>query len=84
MEKIHPFTVYGSCHLEVSGHMYIVLKTTFPNMIEKQQGQISRNLSSTRNSYFRGQDQTPRKFILKDQNLSRPNSITTWKSAEYH
>lgn len=72
MEKDSSF----HCHLEVSAHMYIVFKTTLLNMMEKQQGQISRNLSST---YFTGQDQAPRKFIfleVRGQNLSRSNSIT--------
>lgn len=79
MEKIHPSTVYRSCHLEVSARMYIVFKTTLFNMMEKQQGQNSRNFFSTRNGYFTGQDQTPRKFIfleVRSQNLSRSNSIT--------
>jgi len=43
MEKIYPSAVYRSCHLEVSAYMYISFKTTLLNMMQKQQGQISRN-----------------------------------------
>lgn len=64
MEKIHPSTVHRSCHLEVSARIHIVFKATLLNILEKQQGQFSRSLSSTRNGYFRGQDQTPKRFIF--------------------
>lgn len=64
MEKIHPSTVHRSFHLEVSARIHIVFRATLLNMLEKQQGQFSRNFSSTRNGYFRGQDQTPKKFIF--------------------
>lgn len=64
MEKIHPSTVHRSFHSEISAHTHIVCKATLLNMLDKQQGQFSRNLSSSRNGYFRGQDRTPKKNHL--------------------
>lgn len=45
-------------------HMYIVFKTPLQDMMERQQGQIRINLSSTRNGFFTGQDQTSRRFNI--------------------
>lgn len=72
MEKIHPSTVHRSFHSEISAHTHIVCKATLLNMLDKQQGQFSRNLSSSRNGYFRGQDQTPKKIIFLEV---RPISV---------
>lgn len=82
MKKFHYSTVYGRCYWEVSAHKYVskvVFNTTLPNMMEKQQRQITRNFSSTRNRYFTGQNQTPRKFNIPKGKRPEPQ-----QTKQYH
>lgn len=79
-----------SCHLEVSARMCIAFNTTLVNMMEKQQEQISRCLSSTKNEYFSGQEQALRKLIFlrgegpeSQRNKPSHSVVVSWLSLIY-